>query len=676
MSGFFEEAKRRNVYRVAAAYIIGAAGVIQMASAAFPAWELPNWGLRLVIVLLLLGFPVALMLAWAYDITAQGLVVTPTTAVPRAHRRRNIIMLVATGVTISAAAGFFLLPRVSARKIDKSIAVLPFENLSEEKTNAFFADGMQDEILTNLSRIGDLRVISRTSVMQYKSGIARNLREIGQQLGVAHVVEGSVQRSGNRVRINAQLVDVRTDRHLWGQTYDRDLADVFAIQSEIAKTIADQLEAKLSPAEKDAIERAPTSDITAFDLYTLAKNLCLTAFGSSTTKANLLQAADLLNQAVARDPSFLEAYCLLAFAHDGVYWVGFDHTPARLAQAESAVQAASRLQPNAGETHLARAQNLYWGYLDYDGALAELEVAAQSLPNHPRVVELKGYIERRQGRWDESNRDLNRAIELDPQNILTLQQTAQNYQGLRLYDDEKSLLARALAFEPNDAVTKVQHAFVELGSKADTRPLHQMIESIRATNPAAIPSIANNWLLCALAERDGTAAENALTAFGESPITFGSTENVLFNRLFVEGVIARMTKDEDRARSAFIAARAEQEKIIQAQPNYGPALCVLGLIDAGLGRREEALREGRRAVELLPVEKDQVGGNVMIKYLAMIAAWLGDKDLAFEQLAIALRRPSDLSYGQLKLMPFWDPLRGDPQFEKLVEEAKQPVVLK
>ena len=676
MSGFFEEAKQRKVYRVAAAYIIAAAGVIQMASAAFPAWELPNWGLRLVIVLLLLGFPVALMLGWAYDITAQGLEVTPTTAVPRAHRRRNIIMLVATGVTISATAGFFLLPRVSAHKIDKSIAVLPFENLSEEKTNAFFADGMQDEILTNLSRIADLRVISRTSVMQYKSGIARNLREIGQQLGVAHVVEGSVQRSGNRVRINAQLVDVRTDRHLWAQTYDRDLPDVFAIQSEIAKTIADQLEAKLSPAEKDALERAPTSDITAFDLYTLAKNLCLTAFGSSTTKANLLQAADLLNQAVARDPSFFQAYCLLAFAHDGVYFVGFDHTPARLAQAESAVQAASRLQPNAGETHLARAQNLYWGYLDYDGALAELEVAAQGLPNHPRVVELKGYIKRRQGRWDESIRDLKRAIELDPQNFLTLQQTAQTYQGLRRYVDGKTLLARILAFEPNDAVTKVQHAFAELDSKADTRPLHQMIESIRATNPAAIPSIANNWLLCALAERDGTAAENALTAFGESPITFGSAENVLFNRLFVEGVIARITKNEDRARSDFIAARAEQEKIIQAQPNYGPALCVLGLIDAGLGRREEALREGRRAVELLPVEKDQVGGNVMIKYLAMIAAWLGDKDLAFEQLTIALRRPSDLSYGQLKLMPFWDPLRGNPQFEKLVEEAKQPVVLK
>jgi TolB-like protein/Tfp pilus assembly protein PilF len=675
MSGFFEELQRRKVYRVAAGYIIVAAGIIQLASAAFPAWELPNWALRLVIVLLLLGFPIALMLAWAYDITARGVQTTPTTAVPRAHRRRNMIMLVATGVTISAAAGFFLLPRVSAHKIDKSIAVLPFENLSNEKENAYFADGIQDEILTDLARIADLKVISRRSVMAYKSGIVRNLREIGQQLGVAHVLEGSVQRVGNRVRVNAQLVDTRTDGHLWGQTYDRDLADVFAIQSEIAKTIADQLQAKLSPSEKDAIGHPPTRDITAFDLYTRAKNLSLTAFSSSTTKADLLQAADLLSPAVARDPTFLQAYCLLAWAHAAVYFVGFDHTPARLAQAESAVQAASRLQPDAGDTHLARAQNLYWGYLDYDGALAELEVAGQGLPNDPRAVELKGYIERRQGRWDESISDLKRAIELDPQNKLTLQQTAQSYQGLRRYVDEKSVLARVLAFEANDAVTKVQHAFAELDSKADTRPLHQTIESIRVTNPAAIPSIVNNWLICALAERDSVAARNALIAAGENPM-LGSLENIIFNRPFVEGIIARMTKDDSKARSDFTAAHAEQEKIIQAQPNYGPALCVLGLIDAGLGRKEEALREGRRAVELLSVQKDALGGIVMIKYLAMIAAWVDDKDLAFEQLATAIRSPSDLSYGQLKLLPFWDPLRGDQRFERLVEDAKTPLPLK
>jgi tetratricopeptide (TPR) repeat protein len=307
--------------------------------------------------------------------------------------------------------------------------------------------------------------------------------------------------------------------------------------------------------------------------------------------------------------------------------------------------------------------------------LAELEVAGRGLPNDPRVVELKGYIERRQGRWDESIRDLKRAIELDPHNSLTLQQTAQTYQGLRRYVDEESLLARILVFEPNDAVTRVQHAFVELDSKADTQPLHQMIESIRATNPAAISSIVNNWLVCALAERDNVAAKNALIAAGDNPIMFGSLENIIFNRPFMEGVIARMTKDDGKARSDFTAARAEQEKIIQAQPNYGPALCVLGLIDAGLGRKEEALREGRRAVELLSVQKDALGGIVMIKYLAMIAAWVGDKDLAFEQLATTICSPSDLSYGQLTLLPFWDPLRGDPRFERLVEDAKTPFPL-
>ncbi len=681
---FFAELKRRNVYKVAIAYAVVAWLLMQVASQIFPFFEIPNWAVRLVVLVLIIGFPIALILAWAFELTPEGIKRTEDvdlrpTLTRKTGRKLDFFIIAVLLLVIAILLFQRLRPNVSplvSSALDKSIAVLPFENLSRDPDNAFFADGMQDEILTDLARIADLKVISRRSAMGYKSGIARNLREIGQQLGVANVLEGSVQRSGNRVRVNAQLVDTRTDGHLWGQTYDRDLADVFAIQSEIAKTIADQLQAKLSPSEKNAIERPPTSDITAFDLYTRAKNLSLTAFGSSNTNADLLQAADLLNQAVARDPSFLQAYCLLAYAHGAVYFVGFDHTPARLAQAESAVQAASRLQPDTGDTHLARAQNLYWGYLDYDGALDELKLAGKGLPNDPRVVELKGYIERRQGLWDESIRDLKRAIELDPHNILTLQQAAQIYHGLRRYVDEKSLLARILAFEADDAAIKVQHAFAELDSKADTRPLHQMIESIRDTNPAAIPSIVNNWLICALAERDSVAAKNALIAAGENPITFGSLENIIFNRSFVEGVIARMTKDDSKARSDFTAARAEQEKIIQAQPNYGAALCVLGLIDAGLSRKQEALREGRRAVELLSVQKDAIGGIAMIKYLAMIAAWVGDKDLAFEQLATVTRSPSDLSYGQLKLLPFWDPLRGDQRFERLVEDAKTPLPLK
>jgi eukaryotic-like serine/threonine-protein kinase len=548
----------------------------------------------------------------------------------------------------------------------KSIAVLPFNNLSGDPDSAFFADGVQDQISTDLAQIADLKVISRTSVMHYKTEITRNLREIGQQLGAAHVVEGNVQRFGNRVRVKVQLIDTRTDRHLWGETYDRELSDLFAIQSEIAKAIAEQLQATLSPAEKNAIERPPTTNVSAFDRYTRAKNVLVTT-GIDNSKAVLLPAIDLLNQAIARDPTFLDAYCLLAWAHDLLYFVGDDHTPARLALAEAAIEEASHLRPEAGETHLARAWNLHWGHLDYNGALAELEIARQSLPNDEQIPRLAGYIYRRQGRWEESARSLERAIDLDPRNVGTLQQIALSYGHLSRYAEEERALDRVLAIEPNDIATRLERAGIEMDWKADTRPLHQAIDSIRATNPAALPTIADSWLICAIAERDGGAANAALSACppDEAPL---SNQAVHFSRPFVQGVIARMTKDDEKARAAFTAARAEQEKIIQAQPNYGPALCVLGLIDAALGRKEEALREGRRAVELLPVEKDAIDGPIMIKYLAIITAWVGDKDVACEQLAIVVRGPNAPGYGSLKLLPWWDPLRGDPRFEKIVAD--------
>jgi TolB-like protein/class 3 adenylate cyclase/Tfp pilus assembly protein PilF len=597
-----------------------------------------------------------LLIAVALVVAALALVIGSLTFFHRASPTSTSASPKATAMATAVASAF----------PEKTIAVLPFENLSAEKENAYFADGVQDDILTHLAKIADLKIISRVSVMQYKSGVARNLRKIGQQLGVANVVEGSVQRSGNRVRVNAQLLDARIDRQLWGQTYDRDLADVFAIQSEIAKAIADQLQAKLSPKEKTAIERPPTGDVTAFDLYTHAKNLLLPTIFSATGRADLMQAADLLNQAVARDPSFFDAYCQLAHAHDLLYFYAYDRTATRLTSAEAAIQAASRLRPDAGETHLARARNLYWGHRDYDGALRELELGRRSLPNDPQIFELMGYIQRRQGRWEESTRNIERAIDLDPRNVLPLQQIASHtYRYLRRYAEERSTWDRVLALVPDDVETKLQRATVELAWKADTRPLHQIIDSIRATNPAAIPMIGDSWLMCVLAERDVAAAKDVLSTLAENDIGL-SSDQVFFNRPFIEGVIARMTKDEVKARSAFTTARTEQEKIIQAQPNYGPPRCVLGLIDAALGRKEEALREGRLAVELLPIEKDALGGTAMVKYLAMIAAWVGDKDLACEQLASIIRGPSDLSYGQLKLMPYWDPLRGDPRFEKIV----------
>jgi TolB-like protein/Tfp pilus assembly protein PilF len=404
---------------------------------------------------------------------------------------------------------------------EKSIAVLPFENRSANHENAFFTDGVQDEILTDLAKVADLKVISRTSVINYRQTSGRNLGQIGQELRVAHVLEGSVQRAGNRVRVNVQLVDTRTDAHLWAQTYDRDLADVFAIQSEIAKMIADELQAKLSPSERSAIERPPTSDITAFDLYTRAKNLGLTASFNVSARPNLLQAVDLLNQTVAHDPSFFQAYCQLAHAQDALYFFGYDHTPARLAMAEAAIQAAFRLRPDAGEAHLARAENLYRGYLDYEGALAELEIAYQTLPNDAQIFELMGYIQRRQGHWEESTRNFERAADLDPRNTRTLQEIAITYDLLRRYHNEAATLDRALAVESKDTETQVSRAFVEFDWKADTRPLHQLIDSIRATNSTAIQNIANAWLSCALAERDVAAAQDALIAAGENPINLG-----------------------------------------------------------------------------------------------------------------------------------------------------------
>ncbi|HEY7321237.1 MAG TPA: FlgO family outer membrane protein [Candidatus Binatia bacterium] len=590
-----------------------------------------------------------------------------TTRVFRWSRRNPILASAGSACLLLALAVIWLLveksPAPKTRAPEKSIAVLPFKDLSDNKQNSYFADGVQDEILTDLARIADLKVIGPTSVMKYKSGVARDLRKIGEQLGVAHLVEGTVERSGSRVHVNAGLVDARTNRRSWGQVYDRDLADVFTIENEIATAIADELDAKLLPNEKREIERPTTGDIPAFDLYTRANNLLLAASFRDDDRGHLRQAADLLSQAVARDPAFFQAYCQLAYVHDRLYFDGFDHTPARLALAEAAIQRAFLLRPDAGEAYLARAQNLYWGYLDYDGALAQLEVARQSLPNDARIFQLMGYIQRRQGRWDDSARDLERAVELDPHDLETLHQIATNYDLFRSFTEETLVLNRALAIEPNHTETKVIRANVDLDWKADTQPLHQVIDEIRAENSAGTRRIANNWLLCALAERDAASAKDALIALGETPFTDGSVQ---WNRPLVEGLIARMMKDDAKAHAAFTAARADQEKIVRAEPNHAPSRCVLGLIDAALGRKDEALREGRRAVELLPIEKDAIRGKAMIRYLAKIAAWAGDNDLACEQLAIATQVPSGVTYGQLKLLPWWDPLRGDPRFEKIV----------
>jgi TolB-like protein/Tfp pilus assembly protein PilF len=550
---------------------------------------------------------------------------------------------------------------------EKSIAVLPFENLSDQQ-NASFASGVQDEILTHLAKIAELKVISRTSVMSYRSGVQRNVREIGQQLGVTHLLEGSVQRSGNRVRVNAQLIDARSDSHLWAQTYDRDLADVFAVQTEIARAISDQLQVKLSPAEKAAIEQPPTADLAAFDLYNRAKALLTQLDSSDVGKNNVLQAVALLEQAVERDPRFVEGYCQLAWAHDFLYgYFDFDHTPARLALADAAVKAAQRLAPDKGEVHLALATQLLQGDGDFERARTELAAAQKTLPNAPDSFRLAASIDRRQGRWEECIRNLQRVVELDPRNPVAIQQLAQGYQQMRRYSEADAALDRALALAPKNATLRVTKAALALIWRADTHPLHSTIDSVLADDPGAAPVHADSWLYVALCERDLVSARRAIVALSGGPIRVGTVE---LNHNFLEGLLARVSGDYAAAGAAFTAARIEQEKVVRARPDYGPAVCALGLIDAGLGRKEDALREGRRAVELVPLSKDAPNGALMIQFFAIICGWVGERDLAFEQLAKAAALPGPIhngvDYGRLRLHPFFDPLRSDPRFDRIV----------
>jgi serine/threonine-protein kinase len=545
---------------------------------------------------------------------------------------------------------------------EKSIAVLPFENLSDEKENAYFADGVQDEILTGLARVAALKVISRTSVMQYKTGAKRNLREIGAALGVAHVLEGTVQRAGSRVRVNAQLIDARTDSQLWAERYDRDVADVFGIESELAGKIVAQLQAKISPSEKAAIEQKPTADLVAHDLYIQAKTLIQTSAFSTPARESLTEAVRLLNQAIERDPAFALAYYELAQAHDQFYF-GIDHTPARLAMADAAIQSLNRLRPNSGEVHLALAKHLYWGYLDYDHAREELKLAQQSLPNEPLSFEILGFIDRRQGRWAESTKNLERAIELDPQNVDFLKQLADSYVCLRQYADAERVLDRAIAVAPKDSNARAFRASIELEWRADPNPLSSTIRATLAEDPREGQKIAQLWLRVSLCERDFDGASRALAA---EPIGGCYDDWIPFPRASCEGVVAQMKGDKAAAHAAFVTARNEAAKLIANQPDYAEALCVLGMADAALGNKEDAIREGRRAVELVPVSKNAIEGALFIRYLAVIYAWTGEKDHAFEQLTVAAKLPGFLSYGELRLHPYWDPLRGDPRFEKIV----------
>ena len=662
--GFFEEVKRRKVYRVAAAYVIAAGGIIQLASAAFPAWELPNWALRLVIVLLLVGFPIALILAWAFDVTPQGIRATPNVAVPRTNRRRNIIMLVATGVIVSAIAGFFLLPRISsARKIDKSIAVLPFENLSDEKENAYFADGIQDDILTNLSKIGDLKVISRTSVMQYR-GKAPNIRDIGKALGVSTVLEGSVRRSGNKVRINVQLIDANSDQHIWASDYDRDLTDVFAIQSDLAHEIANALQAKLSDTEKALMERKPTENAEAYLAFVQAHNLqnALEDFGK------LKQSEQLYARAIELDPKFALALTRYSQLESWIFHI-FDPTRERRQKARVLAEQALQLQPDLPEAHLAMGFSYYYGDNNYDAAQKEFEIARRGLPNESEVYLALGAIQRRQGKWAESTANLEKAVSLNPKDSWLLQQLATNYQDLRNFDAANKTIDRGLQINPTDVGLweyKSKLAIAEKGDLSVSEKAFQTVKSMPMNDKDKL-RIAGSRADVFVLERkyqEGLREAESLPDDLLAPIHPAA----LYSKYFLIGFARKALQDEPGARVAFLKAKDLLEAQLKESPDAPDMHVQLAKVLAHLGEKDAALAEARRATELLPESKDALGGPEIAAGAAEVHAILGDNGRAIEILDELLSRPSAVTVPGLKVNPIWDPLRNDPGFQALLSK--------
>src|SRR5713226_3624254 len=661
MSGFFKELQRRKVYRVAAAYIIAAGFIIQVGSAVFPAWELPNWTFRLVVVLLLIGFPIALILAWAYDVTPQGIRATPTTSALGAYRRRNLIMLIATGVVVSAAAGFFLLPRVSARKIDKSIAVLPFENLSDEKENAYFADGMQDDILTNLSKIGDLKVISRTSVMSYRGNATRNAREIGKALGVATLLEGSVRRIGNRVRVNVQLINANNDEHIWAEDYDRDLTDVFAIQTDLAQKIASALQAKLSPNEKALLDHRPTQNPDAYLLFVQAHDY---ASRTDMFRDTSLKAVPLFEQAIKLDPTFALAFAGLSRVESWIYH-SFDPIPAWREKARFNADEALRLQPDLPEGHLALGFSYYYGDRDYERALAEFETARRGLPNDAQAYLAIGAIQRRQGKWTESTANLEKAAALDPKNANILGNLAFSYVAQRNFETADKILDRLIVAAPQSLQAALFKGGVAALWKGDLSVAEKQFSSVPPeADSEGLMTWARVWVLTL--ERKFPEALQVLQKFrGETLVTWTTAP---CPKAFLEGTIHLLQGDKTKAQAELEGARVVSERLLREAPDDPNRHSQHGLILAALGQKEEAIAEGKRAVELLPESQDAFDGPQATAALAQIYAWTGESDEAFRLLDHLLVIPNGLTMPMLKLDPAWDRLRKDPRYQALLEK--------
>lgn len=669
---FFAELKRRNVYKVAVAYMVAGWALAQGLAQVLPVFDTPNWVVRGIVILIVLGLPVSLVLAWLFDITPEGIKRTAPVSQPSGgvEPNRAWIYVVIIGSVVSI--GLFLLGRYSASSkgiapVDisaKSIAVLPFDNLSTDKQDSYFAAGVQDQILNNLAKVSDLKVISHTSVRHYQSGVTRNLREIGRQLGVAYVVEGSVQRAGDRLRINAQLVDSRTDTHVWAETYERTSADLFAIQSELAKSIVAQLKAELSPKQKAEIEEHPTHDLVAFELYLQAREVVDSYINVEDVRAALLQALQSLDQAIKRDENFVAAYCYVARANNLLYFFDLDPAPNRILLAEAAAKAALRLRPDSAEAHFAMADYYFRCHRDFARAEEELALARPGLPNSTPFFILSGYVNRRRNYWAEAERDFSTAVSLDPRNPNAYNLLADTYVLERRFPEAVRVYEHVLATGEQTPIIRYRLGSTRFFWTGDTTFMSKVLAEAPDLDVGGRQTPAR--VLLALMERNYAEAERVLAAspredFQDIDFSF------YFPRAWFEAMIARAKGDSRQATDAFSRARVILEQRLAVKPEHARTIAVLAQVDAGLGRKEQAVREANHAVELMPTAVDVYDGALVLEGLAQVYTWSNEPDRAIELLEKLVTMPSYVNYARVKFHPMWNPLRGDARFEKIVE---------
>jgi TolB-like protein len=675
MGSIFQELKRRRVYRVALAYGIFASAMIQVGGTILPIFHAREWIQQVFVVLIAIGFPLSLVLSWIYDITAEGIRRTPNARGLRVYRTRQLWLVGIAGTSIAALAltGYWFwhpwrnatteTSEASSNGIPaKSIAVLPFENLSADNAGTFFADSVQDQIMTNLAKVSDLKVISHTSVQQYRNQLGRNVREIGRQLGVAFILEGTVQRAPNRVRVNAKLIDARTDSQIWAESYDRDVADLFAIQSDLAQAIVNQLQAKLSPQQKAEIEETPTRDLAAFGLYLQAKEIVDTYLEEQDPKASLLKAVQLLEEATTRDPNFVLAYCYAAHAHDLLYFLDLDPTPKRDLLGEAAVANALRLRPDLAEAHLAQADHYFRCHREYERAQEELAIARPGLPNSVPFFILSGYINRRQGHWTQAESDFATAVKLDPRSSNALNFLIDTFNLERRFPESKLAYDR-VATVMREPIALIRRASLDYYENGDSTALRA---AMAAAPEVDVGGGETSWrVLLALIDHNYDEARRALAAspradFLDVDFTF------YYPRAWYEGLIARTEGDKTRMSAAFKAARAILESRLKTKPNDPRTLAVLAQVEANLGNKDLALQEAQKAVALMPVSKDAYDGPLVLQGLAQVYTWTGDHDHALDVLQTLLGMPGYLSYGYLKTDPAWQPLRENPRFQQLL----------